>query len=83
MEPISIENMEGTSTIWIRMWINKISWKTIEYRYIDNLNELQQRLYYIYAHEKAGNNNFHNERIGTIKFINDKLENMSTLKLKV
>jgi len=40
-------------------------------------------LYYIYAHEKAGNNNFHNERIGTIKFINDKLENMSTLKLKV
>jgi hypothetical protein len=46
----------------------------IEYKYIDNLNQLQQRLYYIYAQEKAGNNNFHNEKLGNINFINDQLE---------
>lgn len=29
----------------------------VEYKYIDNLNKLLQRLYFIYAEEKAGNNN--------------------------
>jgi len=31
----------------------------IECKYIHNLNQLQQCLYYLYAQEKAGNNNFH------------------------
>jgi len=40
----------------------------IEYKLIDNLNQLMQRLYFIYAEEKAGNNNFHNEKRGIVKF---------------
>jgi hypothetical protein len=40
----------------------------IEYKYIDSLNKLLQRLYFIYAEEKAGNNNFHNEKMGVIIF---------------
>jgi hypothetical protein len=46
----------------------------IEYKYINNLNQLQERLYYLYAQEKAGNN-FHNEKMGVIKFIIEQLEN--------
>jgi hypothetical protein len=41
----------------------------VEYKYIESLNKLLQRLYFIYAEEQAGNNNFHNERIGIIKFL--------------
>jgi hypothetical protein len=52
----------------------KYSNDPIEYKYIDNLNQLQQRLYYIYAQEKAGNNNFHNEKMGIKKVINDQLD---------
>jgi hypothetical protein len=36
----------------------------IEYKYINNLNHLQQRLYYLCAQEKAGNNNSYNEKWG-------------------
>lgn len=48
----------------------------IEYKYIHNLNELLQRLHYIYAQEQAGNNNFHNEKLGVIQFIKSSLENV-------
>jgi hypothetical protein len=51
----------------------------IEYKYIDNLNQLQQRLYYIYAQEKAGNDNFHNEKMRIINFISKQLEKISTI----
>jgi len=34
----------------------------IEYKYIDNLKQLMQRPYFIYAEEKAGNKNFHFEK---------------------
>ena len=40
----------------------------IEYQY-DNIKQLQERLYYLYAQEKAGNDNFHNEKMGVINFI--------------
>jgi len=40
----------------------------IEYKYIDNLNQLMQHIYFIYAEEKAGNNNFHNEKMGIVNF---------------
>ena len=48
----------------------------IEYKYIDNLNQLMQRLYFIYAEEKAGNNNFHNEKRGIVNFFTDQFENI-------
>jgi hypothetical protein len=46
----------------------------IEYKYIYHLNQLLQRLYFIYAEEKAGNNNYHNEKIGIINFFAEQLE---------
>lgn len=46
----------------------------IEYKYIDNLNELITRLHYIYSQEKAGNNNFHNEKVAILNFFYDRLE---------
>jgi len=52
----------------------KYSNNPFEYKHIDNLKQLQQRLYYLYMQEKAGNNNFHNEKIGVIKFISEQLE---------
>jgi len=48
----------------------------VEYKYIDNLNQLMQRLYFIHAEEKAGNNNFHNEKIGITIFFREQLENV-------
>ena len=47
----------------------------IEYKHIDNLNQLLQRLYFTYAEEKAGNNNFHNEKMGIVIFFTEQLEN--------
>lgn len=60
----------------------KYSSSPVEYKYIDNLKQLQQRLYYLYAQEEAGNNNFHNEKMGIIKFVSEQLEIMLTI-LKV
>lgn len=48
----------------------------IEYKYIDNLNELIKRLYFIAAEEQAGNNNFHNEKLGVIQFFNNEMEKL-------
>ena len=47
-----------------------------EYKYIDNLTQLQERLYYLYAQEKAGNDNFHNKKMLVIKVIIDQLKKM-------
>jgi hypothetical protein len=47
----------------------------VEYKYIESLNKLLQRLYFIYAEEQAGNNNFLNEKIGIINFFTEQLEN--------
>lgn len=46
----------------------------IEYKYIDNLNELLGRMCFISSQEKAGNNNFHNEKMAILNFFHDKLE---------
>jgi hypothetical protein len=46
----------------------------IEYKYIPNLNELLNRLYFIAAEENAGHNNFHNEKLGILKFFTNELE---------
>ena len=46
----------------------------IEYKYIDNLSQLLQRPYFIYAEEKSGNNNFHNEKMGIVNFFTEQLE---------
>jgi hypothetical protein len=46
----------------------------IEYKYIYNLNQLMQPLMFIHSEEKAGNNNFHNEKMGIIKFFTEQLE---------
>ena len=42
--------------------------------YIQNLNELISRLNLIYASEMAGDNNFHNEKVGIIRFLTNLLE---------
>ena len=57
----------------------KCNEKPIEHKYIDNINQLYQSLYYIYAQENTGNNNFHNEKIGIIKFIIEQSEKMATI----
>ena len=41
---------------------------SVKYKYIDNLGQLMDRLYFIDAEEKAGNNNFHNEKMGFLNF---------------
>jgi len=49
----------------------------VENKYIGNredLNELEQRVDYLYVQEKAGNNNFHNEKLGILHFISEQLE---------
>lgn len=46
----------------------------IEYKYIDDLNELIKRMHYIYAQEKAGNNNFLNEKRAIKDFISNMLD---------
>ena len=46
----------------------------IEYKYIYNLSQLLQRLYFVYAEEKAGNNNYHNENMSIINFFTEQLE---------
>ncbi|CAH1107456.1 unnamed protein product [Psylliodes chrysocephalus] len=48
----------------------------IEYKYIDNLNELLKRLYFIASEERAGNNNFHNEKLGVVHLIARQMENI-------
>jgi len=49
----------------------------IEYKYIHNLNELLKRLYFIASEEKAGNNNFDNEKIGIVHFFTSELEKLA------
>ena len=56
--------------------ILKYNDKNIEYKYITNLSELMKRLEYLYAQEQAGNNNFHNEKLGIIDFIKNSLDNV-------
>ena len=46
----------------------------IEYKYIYNLSQLLQRLYFIYAEEKAVNNNFHNKKMSITNFFTEQLE---------
>lgn len=65
------------------IWMNKegsglleFNDKNIEYKYVDNLKELLARLNYIYAQEQAGNNNFHNEKIGLLHFVLGRLESL-------
>lgn len=48
----------------------------IQYKYIENLNELLKRLYFISSEERAGNNNFHNEKLGIINFVSKEMEKL-------
>ncbi|VVC45610.1 Hypothetical protein CINCED_3A017106 [Cinara cedri] len=48
----------------------------IQYKYIDNLNELLKRLYFIAAEEEAVNNNFHNEKLSIIDFVTKEMEKL-------
>ena len=45
----------------------------IEYRYIDNVKQLIDRLVLIDAEERAGNNNFHNEKVSIVNYISKQL----------
>ena len=56
--------------------IRKYSENKIEYRFIDDLNKLDGIINYIYAQEKAGNNNFINEKRAIKDFITNKLDEL-------
>lgn len=62
-------NIEGSG-------IRKYNENKIEYRFIDDLNKLDQFINYIYAQEKAGNNNFYNEKKAIKDFISNKLDEL-------
>ncbi|EFA12460.1 hypothetical protein TcasGA2_TC002158 [Tribolium castaneum] len=47
----------------------KLNKGKIEYKYIKNIKQLQDRLHLIAAEEEAGNNSFHNEKMSIIDFI--------------
>ena len=44
--------------------------------YVNSFNQLMQRLFFLHAEENAGNNNFHNEKIGLINFFRDLWKNI-------
>ncbi|KAF0702614.1 Uncharacterized protein FWK35_00030380, partial [Aphis craccivora] len=46
----------------------------IEYRYIDNIKQLTDRLQLIAAEERAGNNNYHNEKLGILHLCKTSIE---------
>ena len=63
------KNLEGSG-------IRKYNENKIEYRYVDNLNKLYNTMNYIYAQEKAGHNNFVNEKKAIKDFISNKLDEL-------
>jgi hypothetical protein len=44
--------------------------------YINNLNQIINRLCYISSEERAGNNNFHNEKLGMVTFFKNEMEKL-------
>ena len=46
----------------------------IEYHYINNMKQLTDRLQLMSAEERAGNNNFHNEKLGILRLCKTSLE---------
>lgn len=50
----------------------------VEYKYIDNMRDLIERLMYIEAQETAGNNNFLGEKRAVVEFIKHQLEHLIT-----
>ncbi|VVC31178.1 Hypothetical protein CINCED_3A001853, partial [Cinara cedri] len=48
----------------------------IQNKYIDNLNELLKRLYFIAAKEGSGHNNFHNEKLSILNFVSKEMEKL-------
>jgi len=54
----------------------KYSEDCIEYCYINNVKQLLERLYFIVAKERAGNNNFYNEKLGILHLCNTNIEKL-------
>lgn len=48
----------------------------VEYMYINNLNQIINRLCRIAEEERAGNNNFHNEKLGMVTFFKNEMEKL-------
>ncbi|KAL4104413.1 hypothetical protein QTP88_004586 [Uroleucon formosanum] len=48
----------------------------IEYCWIDNMKQLNERLHLIAAEEKAGNYIYHNEKLGILKLFKKKMEHL-------
>jgi len=68
---------KGGGTLVEGSGILKYNENPVEYKYIgnkDDLKELKQRVDYLYAQERTGNNNFHNEKLGILHFISNQLE---------
>lgn len=64
-----IKNKKGSG-------LAKYSKNPIEYKYVNSFKDLIDRLQYLQAPELAGNNNFHNENLSVVRFVNDYLEDL-------
>jgi len=71
MERFGIQNLERKVGSGITKTYHR---GPIEYKYIDNINQLMRRLYLIHAEEKTGKNNFLNEKMGIKNFFTEQLE---------
>jgi hypothetical protein len=56
--------------------LKRYSDNPIEYKYINSLAELVNRLQFIGSQEEAGNNNFHNEKLSVVQFLHDRMEEL-------
>lgn len=56
--------------------LKKYTEDRVEYHYISNLKQLIDRLHFISAEEQAGNNNFHNEKLGILHLFKTIMENI-------
>lgn len=64
-----IKNKKGSG-------LAKYNENPIEYKYVNSFKDLFDRLQYLQAQELAGNNNFHNEKLSVVRFVNDYLEDL-------
>lgn len=67
-----VDDDDSVSGSGLKLYTNS----PIEYKYISNMKELINRLHYIQAQEEAGNNNFHNEKLSVVQFLNDRMEEL-------
>lgn len=69
-----LKKEKNPDSTWRIRFTNFLQKNTIECTYINNLNELLKRLYFIAAVEGAENNYFHNGKLGVLRFVSEEME---------